>query len=48
MLSKYQTHCLIKAAIPEAVTVYQRENKGQITFEEYLQQENRYELNYEI
>ena len=38
-LTKYQTHRLIKNAIPGARTVYEREHKGQMTFEEYMQEE---------
>jgi hypothetical protein len=47
VLSAYQVHCLIKAAIPTASTVYERENpQGQMTIEEYLSQEAREELMY--
>jgi hypothetical protein len=36
-LNTYQTHVLIKQAIPNAVTVYERENpNGQMTFDEVL------------
>lgn len=35
-LSTYEVHKLIKAAIPEATTVYERTHRGQITIEEYL------------
>lgn len=38
-LTSYQTHRLIKAAVPGARTVYEREHKGQMTFEEYMQEE---------
>ena len=38
-LSSYQTHRLIKASVPAARTVYEREHKGQMTFEEYMQEE---------
>ena len=38
-LTTYQTHCLIKASIPAAHTVYERTHKGQMTFEEYMQEE---------
>lgn len=34
-LTKFQTHRLIKQAVPEAKTVYEKENKGQITMEEW-------------
>ena len=43
-LTKYQTHQLIKASVPSARTVYERENKGQMTFEEYIEQEEALEL----
>ena len=43
-LSAYQTHRLIKSAIPSARTVYERENKGQMTFEEYIEQEEALEV----
>ena len=38
-LTSYQTHRLIKDAIPSARTVYERDNKSQMTFDEYLQEE---------
>ena len=35
-LSTYQTHKLIKQAIPDAETVYMRDNRGQMSLEEWL------------
>lgn len=35
-LTSYETHRLIKQAIPTARTVYEIENKNQITIEEWL------------
>lgn len=35
-LTTYQTHKLIKAELPTASTVYERENKGQMTIDEWL------------
>ena len=43
-LTSYQTHRLIKAHVPSAKTVYERENKGQMTFEEYIEQEEAMEI----
>ena len=43
-LTPYETHRLIKAHIPSATTVYERENKGQMTFEEYIEQEEALEV----
>lgn len=45
-LTPYETHKLIKAAIPEAKTVYERTHKGQWTIEEYLdEQRNQFNIN---
>ena len=38
-LTSYETHRLIKSSVPSARTVYERENRGQMTFEEYMQEE---------
>ncbi len=38
-LTSYQTHRLIKAHVPTAETVYERRTRGQMTFEEYMQEE---------
>lgn len=35
-LTKYETHKLIKADVPLAKTVYESENKGQMTLDEWL------------
>lgn len=35
-LTSYETHKLIKADVPDAVTVYEREHKGQMTIDEWL------------
>jgi len=43
-LTSYQTHKLIKQAIPEAKTVYEEENpQHQITIEEWLDSEKELE-----
>lgn len=42
-LTSYQTHRLIKQCIPNARTVYERENRGQMTFDEYIEQEEALE-----
>lgn len=40
MLTSYQTHKLIKEAVPEAKTVYESENpQHQITIEEWVESE---------
>jgi len=39
MLTPFQTHKLIKEAIPSAETVYQNMTKGQITIEEWAVKE---------
>lgn len=44
-LTTYQTHVMIKSAIPDAVTVYDRENKGQMTIDEWLDIVNNRGLN---